>query len=498
MSESQSAYRQIMKATSIFGGVQVLSILISIIRSKLVAVLLGPTGIGIAGLLNTTIGLISSFTSAGLDTSAVKSISMANANGDKVKIAKEIFILRRLIWFTGLFGTLLTLALSSWLSQLTFGNSDYTFAYCWISITLLFRQLTNGHLALLQGLRKLQFQAKANLYGSFFGLLFTIPLYYFFGLQSIVPAIIIASFIALLTSWYFSDRVEITAMKMANKEIFSGGKSMIKLGFSLSFISLLSVISAYVLQIVISNKGGVVEVGLFSAGFAIINSYVGLVFTAMSTDYFPRLATICMDNDKVRTIVIQQAVIAILIITPIIVLFLVFAPYIIQILYSSKFSSIINMVSWGILGMLFKAVSWAMGYILIAKGDSKLFIKTSLGFNSLFLVINILGYYSFGLEGLGVTFALNFGIHFICLKIITYNRYQFYFDKEFYTIFIICIFLCLTTFLLTYLVTPIIKYSLMAVMIAIVILFAVYQLDKKMNLRAILRNIMKKKDDINS
>ncbi len=44
MSDQQSSYRQIMKATSIFGGVQVFQIIIQIIRSKFVALYLGPMG----------------------------------------------------------------------------------------------------------------------------------------------------------------------------------------------------------------------------------------------------------------------------------------------------------------------------------------------------------------------------------------------------------------------------------------------------------------------
>ena len=63
MSEEKASYRSIMKATSLFGGVQVFNILISIIRSKFVAILLGPAGLGIVGLLQSTIGLVTSLTS---------------------------------------------------------------------------------------------------------------------------------------------------------------------------------------------------------------------------------------------------------------------------------------------------------------------------------------------------------------------------------------------------------------------------------------------------
>lgn len=492
MSESQNSYRQIMKATSLFGGVQFFNIIISLIRSKLIAILIGPAGMGIAGLLNATIGLISCFTNFGLDTSAVKSISAANADDDKAKIVNEISILKRLIWITGIFGTLITMALSSWLSQLTFGNSNYTFAFIWIAITLLLKQLSNGQIAILQGFRKLQYLAKANLYGSLFGLILTVPLYFLWGVDAIVPAIFISSLIGLLFSWYFSNKIQIESKKITNLQAFTAGKEMIKLGVSCSFIGLVSLAAGYILQIIISRQGGVVLVGLFNAGFALINTYVGLVFTAISTDYFPRLATICDDKNKVRTTVIQQALIAVLIITPIIILFLTFAPFIILILYSAKFTSIIPMVSWGILGMLFKAASWTMGYILIAKGDSKIFIKTSLGFNSLFLLNNCIAYHFYGLEGVGISFSLNFIIHFFVLKIITFNRYDFYFDREFYTIFTLSFILCLATFLFSYISFTYLKYSLMFIMIMFSSAYSLHHLNKKMNLKEILRNKIKK------
>jgi len=72
MSEDKSSYRQIMKATSIFGGVQVFQILIGIIRSKFIAALLGPAGMGLAGLLQAGTGMIAGQINFGLSSSAIK------------------------------------------------------------------------------------------------------------------------------------------------------------------------------------------------------------------------------------------------------------------------------------------------------------------------------------------------------------------------------------------------------------------------------------------
>lgn len=139
MTVKQASYRQIVKATSIFGGVQVFNIVISIARTKLVAILLGPAGMGVAGLLVSTTALIGSVTNFGLATSAVRNISAAARNEEK--IGKTVSVLRRLVWLTGVLGTLVTLILSPFLSEMTFGNEEYTTAFILISITLLLSTL---------------------------------------------------------------------------------------------------------------------------------------------------------------------------------------------------------------------------------------------------------------------------------------------------------------------------------------------------------------------
>ena len=137
---NKSAYRQVMKATSIFGGAQVFLILIGIIRSKFIAVLLGPLGMGIAGLLTTTIGFIAALTNFGLSTSAVKNIAEANSTGDEVRLRTVTTVFKRWVWFTGILGAVVTAVLSPWLSELTFGNRDYTFAFIWLSVILLLKR----------------------------------------------------------------------------------------------------------------------------------------------------------------------------------------------------------------------------------------------------------------------------------------------------------------------------------------------------------------------
>jgi len=91
-----------------------------------------------------------------------------------------------------------------WFSELAFESKEYTMAFIWIAIALVFKQLTSGRMVILQGLRHLKALASANLVGNTLALVLTLPLYYFFKLDGIVPAIILSSAIIFFVTLYYS------------------------------------------------------------------------------------------------------------------------------------------------------------------------------------------------------------------------------------------------------------------------------------------------------
>lgn len=487
MSQQQSSYRQIMKATSLFGGVQVFQIIIQIIRSKFVAVLLGPAGMGISGLLISTTSIIAALTEFGLGSSTVRNIAEANGAGSETRISTTIIVLRRLVWITGLLGAIVTLVLSSWLSQLTFGNYNYTLAFVWLSITLLFMQLTNGQMVLLQGMRKLQYLAKANLYGSSLGLIITIPFYYLWGIDGIVPVLIITSVISLFFSTFFSKKINIPKTYVSSVRTIVEGKKMLSMGFMISLSGLITSASSYLIRIYISHHGAVDDVGLYNAGFAVIGTYVGMIFTAMGTDYYPRLAEVSNDNLLSRNIMNQQAEIALLILGPVLMVFLVFINWVIILLYSSKFLAINTMIYWAALGMFFKAASWSVGFIFLAKGESRIFFYSELVSNIYLLLLNLLGYYLWGLNGLGVSFFIGYFFVFCQVYIISKIKYEFCFNASFVKIFCILFSLAIFTFLSVFLLSKIYSYIVGIVLICFSAWYSYRELDKRLDFKSIIK-----------
>lgn len=481
-----------MKAASLFGGAQVFNIIIAIIRSKFIAILLGPTGIGIATLFTTTIGLISGLTNFGLGTSAVRDISAANATGNQLRISTIVKVFRRLVWITGILGTLVAIICSSWLSQLTFGNTDYTIAFIWISITLLFKQISAGQLAVLQGMRKLQYLAKANVIGSALGLIFTVPLYYKLGIKGIVPAIIMAALISLLLSWYFAFKIKTEPIKVSSVRTFAEGKSMLLMGFMISLSSLITLGASYVVRIFINNTGGVEQVGLYSAGFAIINTYVGLIFTAMGADYFPRLSAVAHSNKLSKEFINQQAEMIILVLAPIIMIFLIFIQWIVITLYSDKFIAIDEMIHWAAMGMFFKASSWSIGFILLAKGASKIFFWSEVLANTYLLILNLIGYNYFGLEGLGISFFIGYVIHLFQIYLTAKISYQYAFDTIFFRIFIIQFLLAASCFIVMRFIDKPYSYYIGIILIFISGWYSYRELSNRIGLKELVTQRFKK------
>ncbi len=492
MTENQDSYRKVMKATSIFGGVQIFNILISIIKSKFVALFLGSAGMGIVGLFNSTITLVSGFTNFGLGTSAVRDVSEANNTGNHDRIAVVVSVLRRWVWVTGLLGTIIVVLFSSILSQITFGNHNYIWSFVIISSTLLFNQLNSGELVLLQGMQKVKYLAKASLIGSLIGLITTVPLYYFFGLDGIVPSLVLSSIVSLLISLYFTNKIKINKVIIPKETYFLEGKNMLKMGFMISLNALFVTGITYILQLFINARGGVEQVGLFTAGFAIINTYVGLIFTAMATDYFPRLSAVASSNDLCKKAINQQAEISILILGPIVVTFLVFIKLIILILYSNHFVAVEQMVLWLALGVFFKAASWAIAFIFLAKGVSKLFFFNELIGNIYMLLLDITGYYFWGLTGLGVSFCIGYFIYFTQVFFLSRSKYQFSFDNLFLKIFLIQFSIAIICFINVNLIAKPYSYLTGTILILISIFHSYIELDKRLGLKAIISNFLNK------
>lgn len=487
-----SSYRSIFKATSLFAGVQIWQILISVVQTKFVALILGPGGMGIKGLYSSATSFIQSITSMGLSSSAIRDVSQANGTGDVKRVSYVVAVLRKLVWITGLLGMTTVIVLSPVLSKTTFGDYSYTIPFIILSVTLLFSQLNAGQNVILRGTRKLKYMATASIIGSIVSLVITVPFYYLWGVKGIVPTMVLESFSLLFLVWYFARKVKFEPAQVTIKESLKEGRGMMSLGLVMTYNSMLVLGCSYLIRIFITRVGGIADVGLYNAGFAVVNTYVGLVFSAMTTDFYPRLAAVCQDNEKCGQVVNQQLEVALLIVGPMLLFFLLVAPWAVIALYSQKFLPIVGYMKWAALGIVFKTISWAVSYQFIAKGDKKTFAINETLANIVTIILNMAGYYLWGITGLGITFLVSFFLYMILVFCIAHKKYDFNLSKGVIKIINIQLLCLIPVFLLLYLWNSGWSYLPSAFILLAGCYYSYRELDKRLNLKEAVQQIRKK------
>ncbi len=480
--KEKDSYSDIAKNTTLLASVQIFVIIVNIIRTKFAAIYIGPIGSGNLNIFTSALTLILTFTGLGLTFSAVKFISESNKNQLEIlDLNKKIYVSRKLFIYTGFIGMALVILFSKIFSIWIFGNSSYTFSFILLSITIIFQSITNGELAILQGMQNVKKLALINLIIAIIVVLITIPLFYCFKLRAIIPSIIISSIIGTVVSKFRMNYSNSRNFNLSIKEIFTSGVDLIKLGATVMITNLFMVIVGFLTQLFIKHESGFANVGIYTAGLSIISGYIGLIFTSMTTDFFPRLSSNNENIVKANMLVNQQAEFSILIIGPILLLLLFFSPLVIKILYSNEFLPVINFLQFSVIGVLFQTAHWPIGILIASKGKLKLYFLLVTLLHFLSLGTNVVFFKYYNLIGLGYAFLFT---HFVILSlaiISTRTALNFKYENEFKKIFILNLFLLvLSLCLIKYLSYP--KSYIIAIPICLFSIFhSVSKLKSKLN-----------------
>ncbi|MGM9870123.1 MAG: O-antigen translocase [Sodaliphilus sp.] len=427
MASQNSISRMAMKAMGIFGGVQVIGILCSIVRGKLVAMWIGPVGVGLFGLFNQALEMLNTATNLGIRQSSVRDISQACENGENNAsgISRMVTAVKRWSLWLGLAGVAITVALAPYLSQWTFGNDNHTWNFVVLSVALLFMALTNGEYAVLQGLSKLKRLAKASVFGTVFGFVLSVPMFYWMGESGVVPSIIAYAAGALLFAWILRDK-EVKPAKLSSRETFTIGKGFVKLGIYMTLGVLVALVTSYVFNAWLNLIAGTAEVGYYQAGYTLVNKYTGLVLTALGMEYYPRLARVASSRLRLTAFVSQEVAVSMLLMAPILALFILLRSFVVWLLYAPEFEVIVMFVSWGMVGTVWRTLSWCMAFVILAKGDGKLFFITEVVSDLIGFALNIWMYQLWGITGLGIAFM----VWYVVYTAMIYVVYRFHYGLQ--------------------------------------------------------------------
>ena len=346
------------------------------------------------------------FSSFGLHESAIRSISGESNRPYSERYSYSAY--RKLASISSLLVFLLCFLMSPLLSKIVYNSKDYQLSFALLSISILFTGFGNIYTTLMQSEGKLDLFAKTNLISAFLTVIASIPIMIYMKEESVVPIIIIGSFLFLSASYYYSKYTDKNKYAYCSwRELSKYGKPMFKMGFVLMISNTTMALMALLLNATIVRIGNLEDVGLYLSTLNIVAVNLAIVNASVSTNFFPRISAAIKNKVNISQIINNQIRIAVNATVPTSVLLIALSPIVISVVLSEEFKSATPVLQMMACALLFRAVWSILTYYILATGDKSVyFIYDTVVCNGFNFVINLLCYKTLGLEGLGFSYFI--------------------------------------------------------------------------------------------
>jgi enterobacterial common antigen flippase len=361
------SFARILRSSALMGGAQVVVLAAGFVRAKVIALILGASGVGLIGIFNAFSGNVASFAGWGLGTSGVRLIAGAPDEQKPAKIAA----VRRMGWALSLLGLALALLLFWPVGSATFASSQYAAEMAIVACAVPCVIASSAWSAVLQASGKVASLAKVQIAGALAGLLLGLPAIFLRGTIGIALSILFAAAVPAFVLWR-AARAECQVSAESSTESADLGR-LVKLGGALMLVGWLGQLSAYVVRLAIVRSEGLDAAGYYQAAFAISSSLPGFVFAAMGADFFPRVAA-AKDEEEARQITEKQILAGLLLGIPVIIGLLTLGKLCVHLLYANSFAAAIPLLTWMTWGVFVRIIAWPLGFRLLARGSAKAMI----------------------------------------------------------------------------------------------------------------------------
>ena len=184
-----------------------ISLACGLLRSKVIAILLGPEGLGLFTTLMSIRAMAQSISDLGVSSSGVRQIALASAADDPVRLGEVAMCLRRVSVLSALVGSALLAAFSGPVSRLVFGTGEYRAEVALMGLALFLTVQAAARKAVVQGVRRVRDLSRMAIITSLAGMLVAVVSLFAFGIQGVAPALVAIALIDFGVSWIYSRRV---------------------------------------------------------------------------------------------------------------------------------------------------------------------------------------------------------------------------------------------------------------------------------------------------
>ena len=401
-----------LRSTTLMGAASITNLVLGIVRVKAVALLVGATGLGVIGLLQNLMTAAAAIGGLGLSASAPREIAAQSETGGP---AAEMTVRRAVVSASialGILTAILMFLFRGLIARLVLGDPALGAAIGWLGFGVALSVIYAGQAALLSGLQRISDLARATIAGALLGSIIGVAAVWVAPAAGLLVYVIAAPACSVAAALFFTPRIPKHGTDAASLARTAAiWRDLVSLGAATMVGSFIAASGPLVVRIVIGDRVGLHELGLFQASWAIASVYLGIVLQAMSADYFPRLSRMIADRPAALRLVNEQTELALLLGGPIILVVLGAAPSILQILYAREFGAAAAMLRWQMLGDVLKIMSWPVGFVLLAQRRGITFLMLELLATVVFVGATIILLDRMGYTAAGVGYLLMYAIY---------------------------------------------------------------------------------------
>ena len=404
---------KIFSLTAISTLVKMLAGFISI---KVVAVIVGPSGIALLGQLSNFSIIIMTLASGGINNGVTKYIAENKNYPRKIQLFLSTALQITLV--LSLVSGICLIIFSSLLSDLILTEIKYSYVFILFGVTLILYALNKLLMSIINGYKEFNKFVNISIVTSVVGVIFTVGLVWIWKLPgALVSAVTYQSIVFFITvrmviksKWFVLENFN---------SFFSG--TVFKKYLSYSMMAFVTAATVPVAQLII--RGYVItnistsDAGLWEAMNRISGMYLLVITSSFGVYYLPRLSEI-KDNQELRKEIFTAYKIILPLITLGFLIIYIFRDLIIQILFTQEFSPMRDLFAWQLIGDFFKISCWLLAFLMVARAMTKLYIFTEIFFSTLFVTLSIVLINKFQIVGIPMAYMINYLISLIFMVVV--------------------------------------------------------------------------------
>ena len=321
------------------GTASVFNIFVSIVRSKIIAIIIGTAGFGIIGQLNSLLNITHFLTGLGMEQGLVNEVAKARRSDDQRayrNLCSSFFILT--ICMSFLLAVVVFVSAQS-ICLFLFDSLEYIWFVKLTAPVICTLGLHISYSTLLAANKQIKSMVKKSLAASFLSSFFTVVLVYQFNVDGIVYGLITNGIINIILGWYFVRKSKLDFFSRFGFNFsphIPSVKRLLKYGSVLMYSSLLYQVVNLGIKSIIIKQTAIEEVGIYQAATNISKQYMPIFLVSLSTYLLPHIVSVDTLHERVKeTNASLKALL--LMATPVLFIIMCFSEVIVRLLYSPEF-----------------------------------------------------------------------------------------------------------------------------------------------------------------